>query len=732
MTDRTMVRRMGKLDEFDESSEGGGFRWAMRTASAVKDQWHSGASPDLSQILETYPGLKNHRTIVVELAYEEYCLRQKAGEAMDPGAFSKRFRSFERSIDCYLAVQSFLDDDPKLAALKRAVTWPEPDSLFLGFNLVRELGRGAAGRVFAASELALSDRLVALKVTVEGCREAEILGRLQHENIVPIYSVQEDKAADLTAFCMPYRGQATLAAVLDCLYAGRRPPRRASAILAAIKTANEGAKVVDSPSPDPVLQKSSYVDGVIHLGVQLAEALAHAHEHGIFHRDLKPSNILMAPEGRPLLLDFNLSVDRRSTVWRIGGTLPYMAPEELTALRQTQACEPHYDARSDLFSLGVVLYELLAGELPFGEVRYDRGPEEIAGRLLKRQAKGPRPLRNRRGTVDKQLAGLVESCLAFDPELRPANAGALACALREQLTLPRRARRWTAAHRGLVLAAAVAVLLTVLGMAAYLALRPPYEVRQFRQGLAYYEAGQDELALQSLNASLAADPRRSDALIARARVYKRRRDFKLAFADYDAADKLDPSPEVAACKGFCLSQFAEDRQATIAYHKALDDGYDAPAVLNNLGYCWLRLGKLKEAEECLLRATKADDSLQPAHHNLVVVYFRRALAGQAMPSAALVHARQAQEIGPESGELFRNLAYFYALAAKQDGALVQPAIACVAKAVEHGIDPRTFKSDPVFSAMEKDAAFQNALVLRGPVLEPVKAVRVIDPAAGQQ
>ena len=85
---------------------------------------------------------------------------------------------------------------------------------------------GAAGRVFAASELALSDRLVALKVTVEGCREAEILGRLQHENIVPVYSVQEDEDADLTAFCMPYRGQATLAAVLDCLYAGARsaPP----------------------------------------------------------------------------------------------------------------------------------------------------------------------------------------------------------------------------------------------------------------------------------------------------------------------------------------------------------------------------------------------------------------------------------------------------------------------------------------------------------------------------
>ncbi len=514
MTERTIAQRMSKSDEFDEfddAGEGDGFQWALRTASAVRDHWHGGASPDLSRILETYPGLKNHRTIVIELAYEEYCLRQKAGEALDPGEFSKRFRSFERSIDCYVAVQGFVDDDPKLAALKRTVTWPQPDSMFLGFNLVRELGRGAAGRVFAASELALSDRLVALKVTVEGCREAEILGRLQHENIVPVYSVQEDEDADLTAFCMPYRGQATLAAVLDCLYAGARPPHRASAILDAIKTANEGARVPDSPPPDAVLQHSGFVDGVVHLGAQLAEALAHAHEHSVFHRDLKPSNILMAPEGRPLLLDFNLSVDRRSTVWRIGGTLPYMAPEELTALCEVQPRQPRYDARSDVFSLGVVLYELLTGELPFGEVRYDRGPMEIAARLLKRQAKGPRPLRKRNGLVDKRLADLIESCLATDPELRPASAGVLASALRAELAPSRRARRWTAAHRGFVLAAAVAVLLTVVGAAAYLALRPPYDVRQFRQGLAYYEAGQDELRVRRLNASLVANPARRAA-----------------------------------------------------------------------------------------------------------------------------------------------------------------------------------------------------------------------------
>ncbi len=428
-----------------------------------------------------------------------------------------------------------------------------------------------------------------------------------------------------------------------------------------------------------------------------------------------------------MLLDFNLSVDRRSPIWRIGGTLPYMAPEELASLREGRACEKCFDARSDLFSLGVILYELLTGELPFGKIKYDCGPERIAQRLLKRQAKGPRPPRKGNRLVDRRLAGLIESCLAFDRERRPANAEALASALRKELALPRRARRWTAAHRGLAMSVLAASLLAAFAVAAYLALRPPYSARQYQQGLAYYRAGQDELAVQCFNASLAAAPHRRDALVARARAQERRGDFQLAFADYDAADQLAPSPEIAACKGYCLSQLGQAQQAAVFYRRALDGGYDSPAVQNNLGYCWLRLGRsrLDEAEACFRKAIQADDSLQPAHHNLVLVYEQRALAGQAIPPEALAHARRALQTGPESGELCRDLAHFYALAAKQDAALAEAAIACVGKAVDHGIDPKTFDSDPVFAFLQKDRKFREALVRRGPVQGPQTAARLI-------
>jgi eukaryotic-like serine/threonine-protein kinase len=463
------------------------------------------------------------------------------------------------------------------------------------------------------------------------------------------------------------------------------------------------------------------------LGVQLAEALAHAHANGIFHRDLKPSNILMAPDGRPLLLDFNLSVDERRPNWRIGGTLPYMAPEELSALCESQPPSPRYDPRSDLFSLGVVLYELLTGALPFGTVAYDRPVEEIAAALRKRQAEGPRPVRERNSRVDRRLAGLIESCLAFEPKRRPKDADVLTAALRRELAISRCAVRWATAHRGLVLTTALIALLVVLGATAYLILRPPYSVRQFQQGLAYYEAGRDDLALQCLNASLSSEPGRSETLIARARVLQRRGNFQLAFADYDLANQMAPSPRIDACEGYCLSQLAQDQQAATYYRRALAAGYDSPAVLNNLGYGWLRLGRLDDAEACLRRAVQADETLQPAHHNLVVVHLQRAIAGKAIPSEAFVHARRALEIGPESGELYRNLAFFYALAIKQDAASAQAAISCVAKAVTHGIDPGTFKSDPAFSALDKDPGFQEALIVPGTFQEPVRAVRVIDP-----
>src|SRR5207247_10908638 len=113
------------------------------------------------------------------------------------------------------------------------------------------------------------------------------------------------------------------------------------------------------------LEGFTYVEAVVWLGCCLADGLAHAHERGILHRDLKPANVLLTDEGQPMLLDFNLAEDVKlrgsAAAALIGGTLPYMAPEHLEAFRGGKRA---VDGRSDVYALGIILYELLAGHFP--------------------------------------------------------------------------------------------------------------------------------------------------------------------------------------------------------------------------------------------------------------------------------------------------------------------------------------------------------------------------------
>src|SRR5262249_55473618 len=145
---------------------------------------------------------------------------------------------------------------------------------------------------------------------------------------------------------------------------GAAPPHRAAIIL---ETAHDSAHPGDPPldaAPPAALARASYVEGVVWLGAQLADALAFLPSRKVYHRDLKPSNVLIGLDGRARLLDFNLAADVSTSPARLGGTLPFMAPEHIGAsLASGEQADkaPPPDGRADLFSLGVVLYELLTG-----------------------------------------------------------------------------------------------------------------------------------------------------------------------------------------------------------------------------------------------------------------------------------------------------------------------------------------------------------------------------------
>src|SRR5262249_32464033 len=180
------------------------------------------------------------------------------------------------------------------------------------------------------------------------------------------------------------------------------------------------------------LETLSYLQAILWLAVRMADGLAHAHDRGILHRDLKPSNILLTDEGEPMLLDFHLSHDtkRRSgaSAAHIGGTLPYMAPEQLDAF---QGGRRPVDTRSDVYAFGVIFYELLTGQRPF-PVRQG-SVDDILPALIADRLQAPPEVQRLNKAISPAVAAIVRRCLAREPDKRYQTMHALREDLQRQL-----------------------------------------------------------------------------------------------------------------------------------------------------------------------------------------------------------------------------------------------------------------------------------------------------------
>ena len=265
------------------------------------------------------------------------------------------------------------------------------------YELVRELGRGGMALVWLARDTEL-DRAVALKVLRPGLalerrhadrfrREALAIARLKHPHIVQIHGAGE--AYGYHYLAMEFVEGPSLATVLEALPTDREP------------TAENLARATGIPSLG--MTSMGYEQAVAHLLAPVAEALEAAHHVGLVHRDMKPSNVLIHRDGRAVLADFGLAKGDDDPALSLTGdalgTPYYMSPEQAYVTGQT------VDHRTDIYSLGVTLYEALAGVRPFGGNTFLEVIEAIRSTQPPAiKAVAPRCTRNASAVVRKAMA----------------------------------------------------------------------------------------------------------------------------------------------------------------------------------------------------------------------------------------------------------------------------------------------------------------------------------------
>ncbi|HLJ96543.1 MAG TPA: WD40 repeat domain-containing serine/threonine protein kinase, partial [Gemmataceae bacterium] len=442
-----------------------------------------------------------------------------AGEDRDPfdevaESFLERYRAGERpSITEYVQRYPDLADQirdllPALVAVEKAspkLEEPRPPAPPLperlgGYRILRKIGHGGMGVVYEAEQEALG-RHVALKVLpfarhLEPTfrerfqREAQAAARLHHSNIVPVFGVGEEDG--LHYYTMQYiQGQGLdqvlrevkeLRAGQTAIFPADQPQGELAGSVAQSMMSSEFA-LPELPAEENIRRTGAlstgkgateqgmlagksmaeYFRSVARVGLQAAEALAYAHQHGVLHRDIKPSNLLLDADGTVWITDFGLAkVEGGAELTGSGdvlGTLCYMAPERFQGVS---------DRRGDVYGLGMTLYELLALRPAFSDSDRRR-------LIVHMDHEEPAPVRQWNRRVPRDLETIVLKAIAQEPARRYPSAHELAEDLRRFLAdrpiLARRTssmeRVWRWCRRNPVVAslsAVVAVLLAVLGV----------------------------------------------------------------------------------------------------------------------------------------------------------------------------------------------------------------------------------------------------------------------------
>jgi serine/threonine protein kinase len=391
-------------------------------------------------------------------AAQEYLAALEAGQRPDRGAFVARYPDIAGELDTYLDALDLFH-----AAVPPAPAVAPPAEPLGDFRIVREIGRGGMGTVYEAVQMSLGRR-VALKVLPFAAaldakqlqrfkNEAQAAAQLHHTNIVPVYAVGCERGVHYYAMQL-IEGQ-NLADLIRQLRPQQPPEAPASPIISTVAAALSTQRASHS---------GTFYRTVAGLVAQAADALEHAHQLGVIHRDVKPGNLLVDDRGNVWVTDFGLAqFHTNAGLTRTGdllGTLRYMSPE------QAAGQGAPLDTRTDVYSLGATLYEMLTLEPMFGGA----DPQRLLRQILEDE---PRPPRASDRAIPAELETIVLKAVSKNPADRYASAREFAADLRRYVgnlpilarrpTLSQRVRKWGRRHPAVLVAGVVFLVLVAVG-----------------------------------------------------------------------------------------------------------------------------------------------------------------------------------------------------------------------------------------------------------------------------
>lgn len=345
----------------------------------------SGSPPSLgdSPLLEALTDEQQDRLTQL---LDRYLSALEQGERLDEAALLAEHPDLREALKHYLQSLGQLQQLATAGQGSGAILPTPPLDISLSmrigdFELIRQLGRGGMGIVYEAKQLSLSRRVALKLLPITSSLDARMIARFQHEaraaaalahpNIVPVLMVGDD--AGVHYYAMHLVEGLSLDEVIELVRAARVEARRPSYVASPEPLRSDGCLV-------PLATNlSDYIKQVLRIGLAAADALAAAHRAGVIHRDIKPSNLMVEPGGKTWITDFGLArlhdVSSLTQSGDLVGTLRYMSPE------QARGTAGSIDHRTDIYSLGATLYELLTLHPAYSDY--------VGSQLLQQIASGP-------------------------------------------------------------------------------------------------------------------------------------------------------------------------------------------------------------------------------------------------------------------------------------------------------------------------------------------------------